>query len=580
MAKKELKLTKSEIEEITAHVKDLKPRLLSKFSNRNKRIEDVDSHRWKTNVVTIPDAYAANITPYHSPLSFDYCRRVPSIFGDAIPQVSIPPSRPGAEAQDDSTDSEDFWQGFVERLIQERDITGRLKDSLPNRGGAVWKCILKRDDWFHPPEQETDEDEKAYNKRSKEWRKGIFPFTWDYVPTDTYYPVTVNGEVKEVLEITRREAFDIAKKYKLSRGNDGLLRDIGDRTTLATTGECEFMEFCDKNRYAYFVDDEFVDGGRHNYGAVYYFGAPATMSSSTRPEDEWLPFAWPLVAAQDELETAVSMYKNWAYMNAFPTPIIYATSPDASGTYEKNAVITLKPGEVYQPEPGWDIKYMEAPGVHGDLKGYTDRMDREAETLALASILQGTGPGAGTPGVTAAMQLTVAHSQFDPAGESYAHAWDRFYEFVMRVIDIVLIDPVAVWYDGKKWVERGADDIKGYYRCKHSMNPVIPAEMQLELNLNLQLYDRKLIPGTEVLEAAGRHDPEKHMALSYVEDKLRDPRIDNAIMQKTFEQLGIPDTVTPPGTAENPIGGNSGAGIIPLGNPQGPMGTSQGEVMQ
>ncbi len=581
MVKKKVESTQTWNEEsLTQHIATLKERLQAKFKVRDTRNAEVYSHRMMTNKITIPDAYKVNVPiPYRSDLIHDYLRRVQAIFGHETPTARVEPSRPGEKAQALSSHIEDWWMALCRKLSKQNNILPLLYDSIPATGGAVWKILLKTDSWLDVPERGENEEAETYNKKVREHRQGIFPFVWDHVPTNTFYPYEVNGILKETLEITKRETFDLARKYDLTVTIDGKVKKVGDRVgdssgmqSSSLPETCEFMEWFDDEYYAYLIDGEIVRWDKHHYGQPPYLYATSNANASRFAEDQWLSFAYPLVSIQDGLETLGNEWLNWAHLTAWPIPQQIPLNPEFIPKYPKDYVLILEAGKGANPLPGHEIRFLSPPSSGADLHAFWEILSRQASNLALAPILQGMSPGAGTAGITTAMMLTVAKSMFEPAAASFARAWDKMGEFVLRLIDQVLIDPVAIWYDGKEWLELGADDIKGYYEIYHTLQPVIPAETRMKYDMAADAVARNLGTKKAAIEAQGYHNPEKILMDVMLEKFMDMPQILNLVLEKAYERLNLVETAPQPqGTPAGIPAGVSGM-AIPMGTPAVPTG--------
>ena len=104
-----------------------------------------------------------------------------------------------------------------------------------------------------------------------------------------------------------------------------------------------------------------------------------------------------------------------------------------------------------------------------------------AESLSLAPILRANVPSSEMSGVTAAMMVTIAQTQFGIAVDNLARSFNQMAGFMLRRIEKNLKKPVPLWKKDKdKWEELGPEDINGYYEVEHTLEPVVEAIKQIK----------------------------------------------------------------------------------------------------
>ena len=554
------------------YIAELNAVLSEKYTQRNTNIELIRSYRMMRQEVDIPDAYRKNVTVYRSPIIYDYLRRAAAIFGDEYPQPKVLPAKPGVSAQAKSSLIEKWLMAFYQYMNRKRPLLPYLKDAIVADGAAVWKILLDWHAWGDIPTKDKGEKAETYNRRVSQARQGVIPIKWEPIRPETFYPVYGIDGLEEALEVSKRELLPLVRKYGLKTDYNSRLSRYGEKLPNAKE-TCDFIEWFNGEEFAYLVDGEIIRRGKHNYGRVPYFEAHATTTSSTLPEDQWLSFAHPILPLVAQVDTLVTVFQNWGIITAFPIPHLEATGELAlSTTYDSTFKFELQPGQGFRDIPGYKVSFLQPPPIGTTLANFLEYLSREVDKLVLAPVLQGIVAGE-MSGVMGAMMVSVAKSMFGPAVRNLESAFDEAAIFVLHLIKDVLKDSVAILSNGGKdseWVEIGPDDIEGW--VQHSLQPVIPAEAQINFMNTAAAVGQGLAARREAVEARGHHNPEEILEEIQREEIMNMPQVLNLMMSKVLRQLGQGETpVQPLGTPATPPVGPGGFGIPAVAGVQRPL---------
>ena len=536
------------------------------FTRRNERIEDIRSRRFGEHKVAIPKPYQTTATEFRSPDIYDVLRRAPGITTASMPIPKVKPRKSGIQAQENSSLYE-RWLKEAWLVMDSRSQTFlRLLDALYADGAAVGKIILDRHLWGAAGKKGRREDKEAYLARVKDHRRENFPFFWEHVPTETYYPIYDEDGLAEVLQITERDAYTLAQKYGLMLDGSGKMAK-GDASSRYQDfpNTATFIEYWDRDQFCYMVDETVVrEPADHGYGRPPFFEAQLNITSSPKTEHQYMGLAAPLIGVSDFKSSFTTMMTNSAYLNAYPTPTYEPTGEFSQ--MPPDTKLELKIGEGHVSPTGYKLVYIQTPPLGTDLMRAYEWVKQSSDEVALAPILQGILPVEAS-GTLAMTMITVAKAILNPGLKNLGRMFNEMAGFILEQVETTLAENVPIGED----LELGPDDIKGYYKVTHDLEPIMPAERMQKAVFLADAYQRGAVSMQYYRqEGIGIHDPEQMDEEVMVEKMRESPEYRTTLMQdwleyyyaKTGKQPPLPQGI---GTAPNvPVApGGFGQSVVP-----------------
>ena len=514
--------------------------LEDKFQKRNQVFKDIHDRRYMLKSPNIPEVFRKTASEFRAPLVWDFVRRCVAIITPEIPSPKVISPRLGVETEKKSSKIEKWLSAAYYKMDDNNGIYKILVDALVEQGTAVWKALPNRKT-FLAFQRGEDEDDDTYNEKVDHYRKVNFPFSWEHVPTDTWYPIDEYGR-KEALEISKRETLPLAMKYNLiPDGRGGLTngdpKTIGQRVpdypTSSYPSTTTFREYwkaaelddrgnLTQGTFIYMADKTIIKVGKHNYLNTPYYVAEANRTSSKDTAERALSLVYPLLNLQDNMDALRTIQMNWAYLTGFPVMRLRPQS-DEQPIYDKDAEVVWEPGQAILT-PGYIPEWMELPPAGRDLIAMSNFLMEIFNMVSLNPILGGVIPGANVSGVAAQTMISIAKSIFGPAIDSISKSFNEMAAFILKCIDTELGVPVPVYAISKEnneWLELSPKDIDGYYEVKHSLHPVIPAERMTKSAWLADGNARGLIPDRIVIEDGYGFEAPDEIMEELLLDKLR-----------------------------------------------------------
>ena len=509
----------------------------SEYKARNDRIASVEQRRFMQRKPLMPTEYEKKVTEFRSSFIFDILRRAPGLTSVQFPEPKVTPLKSGPEAQINTSLREQWLKAAYVRMDRDSNIYHKLMDAFFAKGAAVWKVIVDKHR-FANPEKDTDEKDADYLDRSEEHRRKNFPFYWEPINYECYYGFNDDDGLCEALIITKQSKMRLAKKYNIHPDAEGHWSRGAPDDTL--TGDAKFVEYWSRTKYAYLVEDIIVGKGEHDYDRVPIFVAPMTMTSSTDKANECFGLADPLVPMQDAFDDLVTGKEYWGSLNNFPYAGLRPTSENVLPIDPKNAKVELKYGQVYIPPPGWELTWIVPPGTSRDSNEMVSLIKQMIDQTGLAPILFGTFPNDTSSSAMNTM-IAVSKSIFGPGLDNMARAFDDMAEFLQQQVEHLGKDGVPVWVEppdqetAGKYEALKPSDIKGYYRVRHNLSPVLPAEQQAKYMYLADAFARGLVTADYVREEGMAIGSPEDMGDSvWLEKAAQDPRVNNVIMGESL----------------------------------------------
>ena len=544
-------------EEWGKYVKELATHLETKYSARNVYLADVRNRRFMRQKPKVPEQYQQTAATYQSPLIFDLCRKAVAMIGTQLPEPKVRPIRAGSRAQDASSTQEAWYAAAYRRMDEGRSEYLKHIDACIADSASVMHIRMDKHKWAGKTEDGTtklvkgeDEESEDFVGRVEEHHRSNFPFDWQQIPIETFYPTyDADGKLVEVVLRGERESYPIASKYGVKKEGGKWVKEgkrIGPVSPEGRSGNVKFTEYWNGELMLRMLDDDVVEAVQHNYGHPSFFETRAVVTSSRDVVEEVMGLAAPLVGLQDTTDSLGTMFLNWIYLTAYPTPVVRPVPGEQYIPPTDDKKLVWKIGKMMVSPEGATLDWMSLPPLSGDLKEFFNILTATSKEVGLASILSGEMPQGDVSGPAVTTMLAVAKSIFGTLVANLCKTFDEMAMFMAERIEQDIHDTVPVWERGgnkdskaARWIEMGPKDIQGHYVVEHAMKYVLPAEtMQKAMFLTSMKNQGVTVPNTKILEdGVGVSKPEEWEDAYEVEQMAMAPEIRQVKIQLALEEL-------------------------------------------
>ena len=563
-----------------------------------------------THLVQVPPQYQAITQVVRTPFIRDTWLRVTA----ALTQN---PPVPHAEGRDDTTDCRraaeiaQKWTRAAFDQMQRPDnqdppIYASMKN-LVRDGESVIKVVHRPDAYADFPRRLDDEDPEEYLKRAVRFKKSkrrtpsgnavVLPFAWRVV--DRLQMLFGEGEFGDswCMEYGEYPRSHLALLYGVVETKDGLVdpryffggQPKPEGFQISPTGLARKWEYWDADWWAVVIDGYMAPGWPKPN--PYRPHLPYFRSKVEQHPLEPLRFLGPA------LDALLSMKLNWAYLSAYPNPVI-ETVPNTTapaldlpvGEVDEPGNVTWIPGKIIELPSGKQIKFLAPPPVGQDLNGMADTLRGLIEVAGIPTIMRGQA-GSDFSGYLANQMLAAANLTYKVLATVGARQLERAGKFLWWLVEHRIGDTVYVLEeageDERRWLglrpsgrvtatEAPIDmlaDLNVTYR------PVLPTDEQARMMMAMQAINapKPLISQRYALEKIVQvDDPDEIMDDIWVEQALTtDPVLHQKVTDEALRKAGLapaqaPQILGPNGEpmAPSPQGPGAGGGQ-PIGYPAG-----------
>lgn len=559
-----------------------------RYQARNRMIAEMRALRYQEQSVDIPRQYRGTTKEVRLPLLADQVDLMAAIIDDSPRVIHVDPMQEGPTAERNASLRERWSEAIIDQVQQElnRAVLSNLSENMCGDGLAVLKVVYRPDHWTDIPDSDklfgkaADELAPAEVGKLKEGRKqakrgGRLPFSWVDVDPMTYMPVYgPTGEVEAAIELTERPiravlaSYNRMLAYKKVGGKHQFIPLValgeadppgGQDATYNTKQTVEVWEYWDRHCTMTFVEDVVVKYAEHDTGMVPYFEAYAKPNSSRDPERRSRPGSYKQKWLVELLNRFWTMMGNVGYLYCYPTPVTESpldpnipTGPDGRPPHiewEVGKHITLLPGQ--------KLMFVSPPAEHMQLMG-----DLIQQALRLFDQSSGLGPairgvgGADQPGYALQQLIGASLLSLKPAIKQRDWMLARAIAYTWRLVERRIGEPVPVWgtnpdadKGGRKWLELGPDDIKGYYKVEVESKPLMG---QLRISLGAfgasMVKARMMSRGRAMSELLGIEQPDDELDEIAVDELLEtDPTLKKQMFEVALKRAGLLPASAPPG---------------------------------
>lgn len=552
--------------------------------NRARQVRDLTEMRHR---VSIPEQYRAIAKEIRTPFVRDTWQRVAAALTRDTPvahveAVSI--TEPDREA---ANVAERFFMAMLAGMSRERgeDLLWENAKALVRDQEAVIKCVHKPDAWANFPRRAPRETPQDYNRRTESYKKRS-GLVFAARVVDRLSMLFGDGEYGDdwALEYGEYPTAYLKTRYRMVEedGESGYYMDtdangtkhamprrrlivpgrlLGGRPApegeLATGGPgmSTKVEYFDEDWWCVVIDGSDAPGfpRRNPYAPrLPYFRAKSD------------PVLYALSFLVPGFDSLLTMWLNWAYIGAYPTPQLVAPVNAAPSIGDVGAElepeggdaspVIWRPGMQMEPPPGYKYEFIQPPPIGQDVQQMAQIYRQLIETAGVASVLRGAA-GSDFSGYLANQLIAAATLTYKHLGAAMQSQLAEMGEFMWHVIDYRIKQEVyvlATEKDGKSETKRWLGlkpsgrmsglcaPIDSLARMEVKLRPVLPTDEQARAMIGNQAIQIGVMSKRRVLEKYYQEeDPEGVLDEVAVERALdTDPMLAQLQVTEALREAG------------------------------------------
>lgn len=544
--------------------------------------------------VKIPEQYQAITTEVRTPFVRDTWYRTSAALVQKTPVGHVEPIDQTEDARRAANIAERWDMAAIEAMDKDQNGKDTIHEDAKEcvrDGESVIKVVHRPDAWAHFPKRVGDEDADDYNKRADRFKKGApIPFAWRTV--DRLSMLFGEGEYGATwaLEYGEYPTTYLGGRYDMTPDPQrGYLTTpeflLGGRPQpegwLTTAfGRSVKVEFVDADWWAVVIDGSMAPGfPKPNPYApdLPYFRARAPDSES---------MLYSLAFLVPALDNLLTMKMNWAYLGAYPNPIIESvpntlTTALPLGDDGQPTKWVWKPGKMLYLPPGKVFKFASPPPVGQDIDQLVAILRSLIDIAGVPSVFRGIG-ASDQAGYAINQLMAAANLAFKAVARSLQHQIERCLEFIHRQIPRRIGQTVYVLGTGESsrhWlglrpegsVTATEAPVNLLGPVTFSFRPVLPTDEQARAMVANQLVNapKPLLSRKRALERyLQEEDPEGVLDEIAVEDALEQEPLKSKMIERALRDAGLLEpTPNPAGQLVRP----DGTPLLPGGGQPGQM---------
>ena len=534
-------------------------------------------------VVHIPNEYKAITREVHTPFLRDTKERVAASLVKDPPIYTIEPRDESIIARQ-AADMGGRWDtamvADMQKLNPGHDFIHTSALNLVGDSESVIKVVHRPDAWANFPMRDPDEPAKDFNERTRKARKGGVSNPFAARVVDRLQMVFGDGEYGDEWCIE----YGMYPVPYLNSRYGHLSTEIAPVTQLGGTPQPEEfgtsgvfnnfpgsyggntlkLEYFDARQWAVVINGKMAPGFPKENPYAPFIPYFRTVS---------LPTLYALRFLVPALNELLTMKMNWAYLSAYPIPVIEAlASADQmlqslpvgdTGEPSPDAISKWKPGKEHFLPPGYTMRFLEPPKTGGDIDRMIDYIREMIDISGVPSVMRGVG-GARQPGYAINQLMAASQLTYRQLGQGLSRQQEMICEFLHHNVRHTIDSEVYILASGgdeRRWLglrptgrltaELAPVDMLG--PSKVTFRPILPTDEQSNAMIAIQLTNpaHPLISDyTALKDHLQKDDPDAELDRIVVQQELAAEPLRARMLAEAMRQAGIPlaapSTATPP----------------------------------
>jgi hypothetical protein len=489
--------------------------------------------------------------------------------------------------------AERWWMAAAEAMNKDAgvDVVRESVKGLVREDESVIKMVHRPHAWATFPRRAGDPED--YRKKVEAYKKGApLPLAWRCV--DRLQCVFGDGEYGDdfALEFGEYERRMLAGKHgmtevhgdtmhgRLAHPEEGIGGKPKPEGELVTSfGMSTKIEYWDAEWWHVVIDGSDAPGfpKPNPY-------APRLPLIRAKANDEVEPVLYSLMFLVPRLDDLLTMWQNWAYLSAFPTPVLedvpntqaLPSGLEPLGDDNAPSAFTWVQGKLLETPHGKTLRFLQPPPAGQDLGRMAEIYRNLIDVAGIPSILRGDALS-GQSGYLGSQMTAAASQLFKNLAAASQRQLEKCAEFAFACVDDLIGQTVYVLGaggDGREYLGLRPEgeptetlasvDSLGPITVK--FRPVLPTDQQARAMVAKSLVtgppEQRLDSVQHAMETWLQYEnPQEIMDQIWVENAMaNDPQLNKLVVDDALRQAGM---LTPP--APNPAAGLVGPdGLTPL----------------
>lgn len=565
--------------------------------------------------VDTPRQYRAITKQVRTPFVRDAWLRTTAALTQNAPVPHIEPLDASDRARRNANLGERWTAAALEQLIKDlgENLIYEAAAALVRDAESVIKVAHRPDAWADFPVRAGDPEDPTsvesaddYDRRADAFKKtSPLPFAMRVVDRESM--LFGDGEWGDswALEYGEYALPELQSRYGMVE-REGRLVDpknlLGSKPApegrlVSSRGHVVKLEYWDAHWWAVVVDGTMAPGFPKRNPL-----APKLPYVRAKVDQDAETILYSLKHLVPALDSILTMKQNWAYLAAYPNPVIESLPNQIGGsldlpTGEDNQPTTLqwKPGKALELPTGKTIRFLDPPPAGKDLNDMAVMYRAMIDVAGIPSTLRGMS-GAGDSGYLANQMLAAVMMMYRRLAVALERQLEQACALLHWIVARRIKQTVYVLAEGeekgggKKWLGLKPDgeptttvaSVEQLGPLSWTFRPILPTDEQAKAVIANQLVNapRPLISLEHALEHfLGIEDPQAMMDRIAVEKALEEEPLKSMVTEAALREAGITPPPPPAPPAPMPMDPSMMGGMIPPGpgelTPQSPIPNGQ-----
>lgn len=569
-----------------AFIVSLASRARIRFDKRDKMIDQIRDERFLRKKPIIPPAYRLTAIEVRAPIVNDQLSRLVGNLTANPLTITVPPPKLGPIGQQFSSKLEKAAGAMHARLNEDagEDHEFLYMDMAVETGEAAIKILYRPDRWDTIPspserrdiDSAAEEDEnggdlpenfESFLKSRTQYKKmHKLPIARRIVDRRNLYYWRDEDGIARLLEITQRPLDEVYQQFREDYPSLVALplpydADLASR-------KVTMIEYWDREWTVVILVDgigqyassngnapQVLRAFRHGYPRIPYFIGLGEQTSSTDPNYEAMPSAYPILYLAPFINSLYTMWANIGYLVGYPSmkqttkDLAGGTNVEMEDSDEAESPVQVAPGTIVELPPGTDLDPINYGVNASAITAMVGEMRNVVQSAMLPSIMQGVPPGSRTAGYAISELAAAAKAKYQTIVRNAERAWAESLNFCLWLVEHKVQEPVYLMANmtddrtGQKYrdyLELRPNDIKDYLMAQVKIQPRNAIDRIQESTYLANMKAAGAASTREIIEKGrGEEQPDEIVEEIMVERALEDPQIQQFMHQAALRRAGL-----------------------------------------